>query len=105
MALDVKDVYQVHLQRFQDTIICLRTRYVDHTRDPGKDNIIIIVRKHARPASNTFHDLPYYGARTQLRKKYVKLRWFDQHIPDHEVIVEIIQIVFMHLSGLKKKVM
>ena len=22
-------------------------------------------------------------------KKYVKLRWFDRHCPDHEVIVEI----------------
>ena len=25
----------------------------------------------------------------QRRKRYVKLRWFDQHFPDHEVIVEI----------------
>ena len=30
--------------------------------------------------------MPYYGARIQRRKRYVKLRWFD---PDHEVIVEI----------------
>ena len=41
-----RDVYQAQLQRCQDTIIHLRTRYVDHARDPGKDNIIIIVRKH-----------------------------------------------------------
>ena len=24
-----------------------------------------------------------------LHKRYFKLRWFDQHFPDHEVIVEI----------------
>ena len=41
-----RDVYQVQLQRCQDTIIHLRTRYVDHVRDPCKDNIIIIVRKY-----------------------------------------------------------
>ena len=34
-------------------------------------------------------DLPYYIGRIQRRKRYVKLRWFDRHFPDHEVIVEI----------------
>ena len=55
-----RDVYQAQLQKCQDTIIHLRTRYVDHARDPGKDNIIIIVRKHARPANDKYHDLPYF---------------------------------------------
>ena len=41
-----RDVYQAQLQRCQDTIIQLRTRYVDHARDLVKDDIIIIVRKH-----------------------------------------------------------
>ena len=58
-------------------------------RDPGKDNIIIIVRKHTEPANDKFHDLPYYVVKIKLRKRYVKLRWFDQHFPDHQVIVEI----------------
>ena len=58
-------------------------------RDPGKDNIIIIVRKHTKPASDKFHDLPYYIVRIQRRKRYVQLRWFDRHFPDREVIVEI----------------
>ena len=31
----------------------------------------------------------YYVARTQRSKRYVKQRWFDQHFPDHEIIVEI----------------
>ena len=83
-----RDVYQAQLQRCRDTIAHLRTRYVDHARDPGKDNIIIIVRKHEKPANDKFHDLPYYVARIQRCKRYVKLRWFDGHFPDHEVIVE-----------------
>ena len=60
-----------------------------HARDPGKDTIIILVRKHTTSANDKYHDLPYYVARIQRRKRYVKLRWFDQYFPDHEVIVEI----------------
>ena len=41
-----RDVYQAQLQGCQDTITHLRTRYVDYARDPGKDDVIIIVRKH-----------------------------------------------------------
>ena len=40
-------------------------------------------------ANDKYHDLPYYVARIQQRKRYVKLRWFDRHFPDHEIIVEI----------------
>ena len=58
-------------------------------RDPGKDNIIIIVRKYTTSANNKYHDLPYYIVRIQRHKRYVKLRWFDRHFPGHEVIVEI----------------
>ena len=83
------DMYQAQQQRCQDTITHLRTRYVDHVRDPGKDNIIIIVRKHTKPVNDKFHGLPYYIARIQRRKIYVKLRWFDRHFPYHEVIVEM----------------
>ena len=83
------NVRQPKLQRYQDTITHLRTRYVDHARDPGKDNIIIIVRKHTRPANDKSDDLPYYVVRLQRRKRYVKVRWFDRHLPDHEEIVEI----------------
>ena len=45
-----RDVYKAQLQKCQDTIIYLRTSYVDHARDLGKDNIII-VRKHTTPAN------------------------------------------------------
>ena len=81
-----RDVYEAQLRKCQDTIIHLKTRYVDHANDPGKENI---VQKHTRPANNKFHDLPYCVARIQRRKRYVKLRWFDRHFPDHEVIAKI----------------
>ena len=84
-----RDVDQVELQRCQNTIIHLRTHYVEHARNPGKSNIIIIVRKHTTPANDRFHDLPYFVARIQRRKRYVKLRWFDKHFTDHDFIVEI----------------
>ena len=55
-----KDLSQAGLQKCQDTITRLKTRHVPHARNPGKDNIIIIVRKHAAPANDKFNDLPYY---------------------------------------------
>ena len=42
-----------------------------------------------KPANDTFHGLPYYIARIQGRKRYVNLRWFERHFPDHEIIVEM----------------
>ena len=72
-----RDVSQVEPQKCQDTITHLRTRYVDYARDPGKDNIIIIVWEHTISSNDKFHDLPYYIARIQRPTKYVKLRWFD----------------------------
>ena len=73
----------------QDTITYLEIGYVPYAKNPGKDNIIIIVWKHTTSANDKFHDLPYYVARMQRRRRYVKLRWSDRHFPDHEIIVEI----------------
>ena len=84
-----RDVHQTQLPRCQDTIIHLKTRNLLHARDLGKDNIIIIVRKHTEPAKDKFYNLPYYVARIQRRKRYSKLRWFDRHFSNHEVIVEL----------------
>ena len=64
-----RDLYQVQLQRCQDTTTHLKTRCVSHVRDPGKGNIIIIVRKHTTPAKDKYYDLPYYVARIQRRKR------------------------------------
>ena len=60
-----KDVCQAELQKCHDTITHPKARYVSHAEDPGKDNIIIIVRKHTTPAKDKSHDLPYYIARIQ----------------------------------------
>ena len=82
-------MYQAELQKCQDIITHLKARYVPHVKNPGKDNIIIIVLKHTMPANDKFHGLPYYVMRIQQCKRYVKLGWFDRHFPDHEIIVEI----------------
>ena len=57
LALQAQNgVYQAELKKCQDTITHLKTRYVSHARYPGKDNIIIIVRKHTTSAKDMFHD-------------------------------------------------
>ena len=76
------------MQAKYDEIRQLQQRYVDHhSINLGKDNIIIIIRKHTKEADNKYHNLPYYIAR--IRKSYVKLRWFERHFPYHEIIVEL----------------
>ena len=74
---------------YENRIAHLRQRYVDHAKDPGLDNIVIIVRKHTTSEEDLNFHLPYYISRIQRRKWYVKLRWLERHFPDHEVIVEI----------------
>ena len=69
-----RDAYQAELQKCQDTITHLKTRYVPHARDPDKDNIII-VQKHTTSTNDKYYDLPYYVSRIQRRKRHVKLRW------------------------------
>ena len=59
VALQAQNVYQDELQKCQDTITHLKTRYIPHARNPGKDNIIIIVRKHTTSANDKYHDLSY----------------------------------------------
>ena len=40
--------------------------------------------------------MPYRVARIQQRKRYVKLRWFDRHFPDYEIIMEIDNLNSIH---------
>ena len=54
-----------HIKIFQNTINHLRQRYVNHARDSGKDNIIIIVKKPTTPCVNKYHKRPYYVSRIQ----------------------------------------
>ena len=39
------DVYQIQLESWEATTSHVRARYVDHGRDTGRDNVIIIVKK------------------------------------------------------------
>ena len=55
-----KDVYQPMLQKCQDTIIKLKTCYVDHARDPDKGNIVLIIEKNTTPGEEKFYEYPYY---------------------------------------------
>ena len=90
--------YQAKLQVSQNIVLRLSTlcritelveRYVDHCRNPSKDNIVLIIRKHTTPENDKYHNFLYYISRIQRRRRYVKLRWLEHHFPDHEVIVEI----------------
>ena len=41
-----RDVYKAQLQKCQDIITHLKTRHVPHVKDPGKDNIVMIIEKN-----------------------------------------------------------
>ena len=73
----------------EETMTYFKARYVDHAKDPGKENIIIIVRKHTIFANDEYRDLRYCLSAIQRRKMYVKLRWLNWHFPDCGVFVEI----------------
>ena len=84
-----RDVYKDQLQKFQDIIIHLKTRHVPHAKDPGKDNIVMIIEKNTAPEEDEFYEYPYYIARIQQRfittKKNDELRHNIQH---HMFIIE-----------------
>ena len=84
-----RDVYKDQLQKCQDIIIHLKTRHVPHAKDPGKDNIVMIIEKNTAPEEDEFYEYPYYIARIQQRfittKKNDELRHNIQH---HMFIIE-----------------
>ena len=47
----------------QSEVARLRERYVDHCRDPGKDNVIMIARKHTTKENDKRFEYPYYISR------------------------------------------
>ena len=73
--------------RRQLEITELRERYVDHCRDPSKDNLVVITRKH-EPDDKHF-EYPYYISRIQRRVISTKRRWLLDQFPDSEEIVVI----------------
>ena len=75
MALQAqRDVYKDQLQKCQDITAHLRIRYVDHAKDPGKDNIVMVIEKNAAPEEGEFYEYPYYNSRIQRRFVTTKRR-------------------------------
>ena len=83
-----RDVYKDQLQKCQDIIIHLKTRHVPHAKDPGKDNIVMIIEKNTAPEEDEFYEYPYYIARIQRRFITTKKRWFKAQYPHHRLIIE-----------------
>ena len=77
------------IARRQLEIVELRERYVDHCRDPGKDNLVVITRKHTCEPDDKHFEYPYYISRIQRRVISTKRRWLLDQFPDSEEIVII----------------
>ena len=76
-----RDVYKEQLQKCQDTITHLKKRYVPDGKDPGKDNIVMIIEKNTTPEEDEFYEYPYYIARIQRRFINTKRQWFKAQYP------------------------
>ena len=77
------------IARRQSEISELRERYVDHCRDPSKDNLVVITRKHTTDEDDEHFEYPYYISRIQRRAISAKRRWLLDQFPDSEEIVVI----------------
>ena len=83
-----RDVYKEQLQKCQDIITHLKKRHVPHAKDPGKDNIVMIIEKNTTPEEDEFYEFPYYIARIQRRFITTKKRWFKAEYPNHRFIMK-----------------
>ena len=83
-----RDVYKEQLQKCQDIITHLKTRHVPHAKDPGKDNIVVIIQKNTANEKDEFYEYPYYIARIQQRFITTKRRWFKAQYPHHRPIIQ-----------------
>ena len=83
-----RDVYKEHLQKCQDIIPHLKKRYVPHVKDPGKDNIVIIIEKNTTSEEDEFYEYPYHITRIQRRFIDTKIRWFKAQYPHHRFKTE-----------------
>ena len=83
-----RDVYKDQLQKCHDINTHLRTCHVPHGKDPGKDNIVMIIEKNTAPEEDEFYEYPYYIARIQRRFINTKKRWFKAQYSHHRFIIE-----------------
>ena len=77
------------IERRREENADLRERYVEHCRDPGKDNVVIITKKHTCEHNDDHFEYPYYISRIQRRAISTKRRWLREKFPDSEEIVTI----------------
>ena len=83
-----RDVYKDQLQKCQDIITHFKTRCVPHAKDPGKNNIVMIIEKDTTPQEDEFFEYPYYIARIQRQFINTKRRWFKGQYPHHRSIMK-----------------
>ena len=89
MALQAQtDVYKDQLQKCQDIITHLRTLHVPHAKDPGKDNIVMIIKKNTALEEDEFYEYLYNIARIQRPFINTKIRWFKAQYPHHKFIIQ-----------------
>ena len=89
MALQAqRDVYKDQLKKCQNIITHRGTRYVPNAKDPGKDNIVMIIEKNTAPEKYLFCEYPYYIARIQQRFINTKRRCFKAQYPSHSFIMK-----------------
>ena len=75
-------------QKCQDIVTHLRTRHVPNAKDPGKDNVVMIIEKNTAPEEDEFYEYPYCIARMHRRFISTKKRWFKAQYPHHRFIIE-----------------
>ena len=83
-----RDVYKEQLQKCQDIFSHLETRYDPHAKDPGKDNIVMIIEKNTAPEEDRFYEYPYCIVRIQRRSINTKKRWIKAQYPYHRFIMD-----------------
>ena len=83
-----RDVYKDQLQKCRGIITHLKTRHVPNAKDPGKDNIVMIIEKNTALEEDEFYEYPYYIAKVQQRLINTKRRWFEAQYPHHRFIME-----------------
>ena len=82
------DAYKDQLQKCQDITTHLKTRHVPQAKDPGKNNIVMIIEKNITSEEDEFYEYPYYITRIQRQHINTKRRWFKAQYPHHRFIIE-----------------
>ena len=83
-----RGLYKKQLQKCRDIIGRLKKRYVPLAKDPGKDNIVMIIEKYTIPEEDEFYEYPYYISTIRRWCIDTRIRWFKAQYPNHRFIME-----------------